>query len=71
MSGIYTTDFNLWIEQTAQLLRSHRWHEVDVEHLIEEVEGLGKTERRSIASQLTRLLLHSAQLAISTPASLR
>ena len=26
MSGIYTVDFNLWIEQTAQLLRSHRWH---------------------------------------------
>ncbi|ACC84464.1 DUF29 family protein [Nostoc punctiforme] len=34
------------------------WHEVDVENLIEEVEGLGKSERRSIASQLTRLLLH-------------
>ncbi|BBD65462.1 hypothetical protein NIES4072_08630 [Nostoc commune NIES-4072] len=58
MSATYKADFNLWIEQTAQLLRSHRWQEVDVEHLIEEVEGLGKSERRSIASQLTRLLLH-------------
>ncbi|OYD98040.1 hypothetical protein CDG76_04285 [Nostoc sp. 'Peltigera membranacea cyanobiont' 210A] len=58
MSATYKADFNLWIEQTAQLLRSHRWHEVDVEYLIEEVEGLGKSERRSIASQLTRLLLH-------------
>ncbi len=58
MSATYKADFNLWIEQTTQLLRSHRWHEVDVEHLIEEVEGLGKSERRSIASQITRLLLH-------------
>ncbi|MEH2088069.1 DUF29 domain-containing protein, partial [Nostoc sp.] len=58
MSATYKADFNLWIEQTAQLLRSHRWHEVDIEHLIEEVEGLGKSERRAIASQLTRLLLH-------------
>ncbi|MCC5667250.1 DUF29 domain-containing protein [Nostoc sp. CHAB 5784] len=58
MSAAYKADFNLWIEQTTQLLRSHRWQEVDVEHLIEEVEGLGKSERRSIASQLTRLLLH-------------
>ena len=58
MSATYKADFNLWIEQTAQLLRSHRWQEVDVKHLIEEVEGLGKSERRSIASQLTRLLLH-------------
>jgi hypothetical protein len=58
MSAAYKADFNLWIEQTTQLLRSHSWHEIDVEHLIEEVEGLGKSERRSVASQLTRLLLH-------------
>ncbi|MEH2418348.1 DUF29 domain-containing protein [Nostoc sp.] len=58
MSATYTADFNLWIEETAQLLRSHRWQEVDLEYLIEEVEGLGKSERRAIASQLTRLLLH-------------
>lgn len=58
MSETHTRDFNLWIEQTAQLLRSHRWDEIDLEHLIEEVEGLGKSERRAIASQLTRLLLH-------------
>ncbi|MEH2205577.1 MAG: DUF29 family protein [Nostoc sp.] len=31
MSATYKADFNLWIEQTAQLLRSHRWQEVDVE----------------------------------------
>jgi len=58
MSETHTRDFNLWIEQTAQLLRSHRWDEIDLEHLIEEVEGLGKSERRAITSQLTRLLLH-------------
>ncbi|WP_341527451.1 DUF29 domain-containing protein [Nostoc sp. UHCC 0302] len=58
MSAIYRADFNLWIQQTAQLLRSHRWHEIDVEHLIAEVEDLGKSERRGITSQLTRLLLH-------------
>ncbi|MBN4004827.1 hypothetical protein [Nostoc sp. LPT] len=26
MNATYKADFNLWIEQTAQLLRSHRWH---------------------------------------------
>jgi hypothetical protein len=54
----YSTDFNLWISQTAELLRERRWHEVDIPNLIEEVESLGKSERREIASQLTRLLLH-------------
>lgn len=58
MSETYLADFNSWIDQTAQLLREGRWHEVDVAHLIEEVEDLGKSERRGIASQLTRLLLH-------------
>jgi hypothetical protein len=58
MSEKYLTDFSSWINQTAQLLREHRWHEIDVPNLIEEVEDLGKSERRGIASQLTRLLLH-------------
>jgi len=53
-----STDFNLWIQQTAQLLREHRWQEIDLENLIEEVEDLGKSERRAITSQLIRLLLH-------------
>jgi len=58
MSETYLADFNSWIERTAQLLRERRWHEIDVETLIEEVEDLGKSERRGVASQLTRLLLH-------------
>lgn len=58
MSATYTKDFNLWIQQTARLLREKRWYELDLEHLIEEVENLSKSERRGIASQLTRLLLH-------------
>lgn len=58
MSEAYTTDFSLWAQQTAKLLREQRWQEIDLEHLIEEIEDLGKSERRGVASQLTRLLLH-------------
>lgn len=58
MSKTDLTDFNSWITQTTQLLRENRWHEIDVTHLIEELEDLGKSERRGINSQLTRLLLH-------------
>jgi hypothetical protein len=58
MSEKYLTDFNSWIGQTAQLLRERRWHEIDVPSLVDEVEDLGKSERRGIASQLARLLLH-------------
>lgn len=58
MSETYWADFDSWINQTAQLLRERRWHDIDVAHLIDEVEDLGKSERRGITSQLTRLLLH-------------
>jgi hypothetical protein len=58
MSKTDLADFNSWITQTTQLLRENRWHEVDVAQLIEEIEDLGKSERRGITSQLTRLLLH-------------
>jgi hypothetical protein len=58
MSHKDLADFNSWITQTTQLLRENRWHEIDVTHLIEEMEDLGKSERRGISSQLTRLLLH-------------
>jgi len=58
MHEAYLADFNAWTVQTARLLRERRWHEIDLDRLVEEVEDLGKSERRGIASQLTRLLLH-------------
>jgi Domain of unknown function DUF29 len=54
----YLTDFKSWIDQTTQLLRDRRWQDIDVAHLIEEIQDLGKSEQRAIASQLARLLLH-------------
>ncbi|MGI8933450.1 MAG: DUF29 domain-containing protein [Phormidesmis sp.] len=58
MGQAYQVDFNAWTDQTAQLLREGRWAEVDIEHLIEEVEDLGKRDRRAVVSQLIRLMLH-------------
>jgi Domain of unknown function DUF29 len=58
MINTYSTDVNAWIKSTIDLLREKRWNEIDIDHLIEEVEDLGKSERRGITSQLTRLLLH-------------
>ena len=58
MSQAYLSDFSAWIDRTTQLLQERRWQEIDVVHLIEEIKDLGKSERRAISSQLTRLLLH-------------
>ena len=45
MNETYLTDFNSWIDQTAQSLRERRWHEIDAEQLIAEVEDLGLSLR--------------------------
>jgi hypothetical protein len=58
MRNTYLVDFNNWFAETTQLIRDRRWQEIDTEHLVEELEGLGKSEKRAISSQLTRLLLH-------------
>lgn len=58
MNTIYATDLSLWARQTADLLREKRWQDIDLEHLVEEMEDLSKSEKRGISSQLIRLLLH-------------
>ena len=49
---------SLWARETADLIREGRWQNIDLEHLVEELEDLGKSEKRGIASQLVRLLIH-------------
>ncbi len=58
IDATYATDFNLWTQETAKLLREHRWQDIDLKNLLEEIEDLGKREKRGITSQLIRLLLH-------------
>jgi hypothetical protein len=55
---LYETDFVEWADQTAKLLRERKFDDVDLEHLVEEVEGLAGSDRRAIRSQLLRLLMH-------------
>lgn len=58
LTELYEKDFILWSEKTAQLLRERAFNEVDWEHLIDEVEGLARSDRRALRSQMTRVLMH-------------
>ena len=55
---LYETDFVEWADHTAELLRQGKFAEVDLEHLIEEVEGLAGSNRHAARSQMVRLLMH-------------
>lgn len=55
---LYDTDFYAWANEQAALLRTGRWSEADVENIAEEIESMGKSERRELASRLEVLLMH-------------
>ena len=57
-SQLYETDTAAWAAVNADLLRQKRFAEVDVNHLIEELEDMGKSERRALESHLSVLLMH-------------
>jgi hypothetical protein len=55
---LYDQDFYTWTLEQARLLRERRFAELDIEHLAEEIEDMGKREARSLRSQLERLIAH-------------
>jgi hypothetical protein len=55
---LYDLDFAEWARQNAELLRSGRIAEADLEHIAEEIEGLSKSERHKLYSRLLRLIEH-------------
>lgn len=57
-STLYDRDFHAWASEQAALLRERRLGEADIEHIAEEIESMGKTERRELVSRLRVLLLH-------------
>ena len=64
LTTLYDGDFNCWIEQTIQQLKDRQFEALDIEHLIEELEDLGKSEKRALESNLMVLLAHLLKLKI-------
>lgn len=57
-NNLYDRDYYLWLEHTAQLIRQGKFAEVDAANLIEEIEDMGRSEKRAVKSNLVVLLLH-------------
>jgi hypothetical protein len=58
----YDKDFFKWTKTQAGLLRKGNLKELDIDNLIEEIESLGRNDKRALKSQLTRLLMHLLKL---------
>jgi hypothetical protein len=56
--SLHDSDFYAWSLEQAALLRAGRVDEADLAAIAEEIESMGKTEKRELVSRLTVLLLH-------------
>ncbi len=57
-SSLYDQDYYLWLKNTAKLIQEGKFSEIDTVNLVEEIEDMGKREKRSVESNLVILLLH-------------
>lgn len=55
---LYDHDFVMWIEKTVEQLKNQNFSALDLEHLIDEVESLGKREKRELKNRLITLFEH-------------
>jgi hypothetical protein len=55
---LYDRDFFEWTQCNAALLRAGQFDQADIQHIAEELEDMGKSERRGLESRLEVLLQH-------------
>ncbi|MGE3295660.1 MAG: DUF29 domain-containing protein [Geminicoccaceae bacterium] len=55
---LYQRDCYSWALEQAALLRAHRFAELDLENLAEEIDGLTRAEARELRSRYATLLSH-------------
>jgi len=58
IAALYDQDFYLWLMKNAELLKQGKFLEVDREHMVEELEAMGKSEQRELLNRLAVLLAH-------------
>ncbi len=54
----YEKDIIAWANEQARLLRTGHFDQLDIEHIAEEIEDVGKSEQRELASRMALLLAH-------------
>lgn len=61
---LYEKDFQIWLQQTICHLQKGEFSALDIDNLIEELTELGKSEKRTLESNLMILLAHLLKLKV-------
>lgn len=54
----YDRDFYAWAMENADLLRQKKFEEIDVDNIAEEIESMGKSNKRALFSHVAVLMAH-------------
>ena len=55
---LYEQDFYAWVGEQVEALRSGHTQGLDIENLAEEIEDVGRSQRRAVKSALIIILIH-------------
>ena len=54
----YEQDFVGWLNTQAELLKTGKVNELDIKNLVEEIEAMGRSEKRELESRMIVLVMH-------------
>jgi len=54
----YRTDFYAWTQEQVALLAAEEWEKLDIANIKEEIDSLGKRDKKEVTSRLKVLLMH-------------
>ena len=57
-STTHETDFYAWTNEQVQLLKTGQLNQIDCQNIAEEIEDMGRSEKRQLESRLEILIMH-------------
>ena len=61
-NSLYEEDFYLWLQETKKKLKEHDFQNLDLENLVEEIEAMGRSEKRELENRLITIIEHLLKL---------
>lgn len=62
IKNLYDQDYYLWLKTTINQLKIGHLSEIDLDNLIEELESMGRSQKRTVKSLLTLIFEHLLKL---------
>lgn len=63
LATLYEQDYALWLDTTCQLIKAGRLADVDIANLLEELDDMGRSEKRVLTNNLIVVLIHLLKYA--------